>query len=739
MSVSSLDDSVGVAPQSAPVAPGAMAFFRRTLRAVWIYWPMLGVIAAALSIQVLFRLLLPLGYQRLIDDAILDGQPVLGLLLGLLFGGWLLQLGASFLQDYTAARMWARVMNDLRLLLFRQIQRLSTSFYARVDANQLTTRFADDLLYVENVYTQVIFTVVLNALLVLGGAVLLIYLEWQLALLALMVLPIALLMPRVLGISARYHNRAHETREAQVAAIMRENIDGNVVVRTLGLQAHHQQLFQNQLEDLGKKAVRSYFATFRMERSASQTLLLIQLIVIGIGAYFATFGLLSLGALVAFSALYLQLINSVSYLLASRVLLHRGARGLQRLDEFLAEEPHASQPALVHIVPPLSRVLSLERICFGYSGHRTALENLSLKVLAGESLAIVGPKGSGKSSVLNLVLRLYGPYGGRIMVDDVELSRDTEESFRAQTGVVTQETFLFNTSFHNNIRMGKLEASQEEIISAAQEAGIHDAIMALPLQYDTQVGERGGNLSSEQRQRVALARALVRDPRLLVLDEVTSSLDQPSENSLIKTLVRVARGRTVLAASHRLASVSYMDRILVMDQGRFVEEGTHQELLERRGLYYRMWQKQSGFVFDEDGQFAHCTPQRLRAIPLLANLDDDHLDTVAAMLVSEYYPESRRVVVQGDPGDKFFIIVHGTVEVVINRDGKEERVSLLDEGDYFGELALLDGAPRNATVRTTVPTILLSFGRQQFKKLLADEPELRTVIEAKARFRRTMG
>lgn len=739
MSVSSLEDPVSSEPKPIPISAGTLAFFSRTFRTVRVYWWMLACILGAVLVQVAFRLLLPLAYQRLIDDAILAKEPILVVLVSLLFGGWLIQLGASFFQDYIAARMWAKVMNDLRLQLFRQIQRLSTSFFVRTDANQLTTRFADDLLYVENVYTQVIFTVILNTLLVLGGSLLLMYLEWQLALLALMVLPIALLMPRILGFSARRHNRAHETCEAQVAAIMRESIDGNVVVRTLGLQKHHQTLFQTHLEELGNKAISSYFATFRMERGAAQTLLLIQLIVIGIGSYFASFGLLSLGGLVAFGALYLQLINSVSYLLASRILLNRGSQGLRRLDEFLAEEPHASQPAVVKPVPSLSRALNLERICFGYNGHRTALENLSLKLLAGESLAIVGPKGSGKSSVLNLVLRLYGPYSGRVMVDDVELNRDTEESFRAQTGVVTQQTFLFNTSFHNNIRMGKLDATQEEIVQAAREAEIHDTIMALPLQYDTQVGDRGGNLSSEQRQRVALARALVREPCLLVLDEVTSSLDQPSENNLIKTLVRVSRGRTVLAASHRLASVSYMDRILVMDQGRFVEEGTHQELLERRGLYYRMWQKQSGFVFDEDGQFAHCTPQRLRAIPLLANLDEDHLDTVAAMLVSEYYPENRRVVVQGDPGDKFFIIVHGTVEVVMDREGREEQITLLDEGDYFGELALLDGAPRNATVRTKVPTILLSFGRQQFKKLLADEPELRTVIEAKARFRRTVG
>jgi ATP-binding cassette subfamily B protein len=273
--------------------------------------------------------------------------------------------------------------------------------------------------------------------------------------------------------------------------------------------------------------------------------------------------------------------------------------------------------------------------------------------------------------------------------------------------------------------MGWPAASDAEIETAARQAEIHDWISSLPRGYDSPAGESGAKLSGGQRQRVAIARALVREPSILLLDEATSALDPAAESDINATLRKLAAGRTVISVTHRLSSVRDADCIYVMDGGRLAESGPHQRLLEAGGAYARLWRRQSGFVVNEQGDDGGVSPERLREYPLLSPIGPEALKELAGLFVSESYPSGQSVVVQGEIGDRFHMIARGRVEVLRGTpDSAPTRVAVLGDGDYFGETALIRRAPRNATVRTLAPTLLLSLKDKHFRLLLDRHPEV---------------
>jgi ATP-binding cassette subfamily B protein len=244
-------------------------------------------------------------------------------------------------------------------------------------------------------------------------------------------------------------------------------------------------------------------------------------------------------------------------------------------------------------LPRITHDITFDRVTFGYEGSTApVLDNLSLKLDVGKSIAIVGPSGSGKSTLLNLMLRLYEPDEGRVSIDGVDIRKVTRESLRRSMAVVFQENMLFNMSIRENIRLGKEGATDAEVEDAARKAEIHRFIMSLPQKYDTVVGERGDTLSGGQRQRMAIARAIIRDPSVLLLDEATSALDQTTEAAINRTLLKVAKGRTMIWSTHRLTSVVEMDEIVVISGGRVIERGSHAQLLAKNGVYRKLWDDQ---------------------------------------------------------------------------------------------------------------------------------------------------
>lgn len=702
-------------------------------------WACLAV-AFCLLVQTAFRVWVPIGYQRIFDGAIAgQDRELLHTVLLWLMAGWLLHGVAGVAQDRLAAWISSRAMNTLRERMYRQLQRLSDAYYARARSGDLMSRFTNDLALIEEALARGLYTAFFSTFILVGSLVLLFAVEWRLASLTLVALVVSLAVPRALGRRAHALAYDRKAREAAVAAAVQESIDAHSTVRAFDLREYTLARFRTQLDALAESTVTSYFAAALVGRTASQSVFFVQILIMGLGGWLAIEGALSVGALVGFVALLLNVSNASNHIAAVTPELLRTSGGVRRVQEFLAEAPDTDGADDAVDLPRLSESIHVDAVDFAHGDGPPLFEGLSFTVRAGESVALVGPSGSGKSTVLDLLLRLHEPDGGAIRFDGVDIHRATESSLRDQLGVVLQETVLLDTSFGENIRLGRLDASRDEIVAAAKLAEIHGVILDKPDGYDAGVGEGGRHLSVGQRQRMAIARAILRDPAVLVLDEATSALDPVTEAAIHRTLAEVGRGRTVIAATHRLASVVDVDRVVVMERGRIVEEGTHDELLGRRGAYHRLWQKQSGFEISDDGRRAQVTAERLQDIPLLDRLGEHYRASIAGQLVSRFVPARRFVFRRGDVGEEFFIVAKGQVEVLAPSDGaaaEETPVAILEDGDFFGELALLDAEPRNAAVRTLLPSLFLVLRRQQFEELLEDDPALRATIEDAAESRR---
>jgi ATP-binding cassette subfamily B protein len=385
--------------------------------------------------------------------------------------------------------------------------------------------------------------------------------------------------------------------------------------------------FTLQLRDLAELSARVGFLSALVERSAGISILFLQVVVMGAGAYMAFQGSMSIGSLVSFQALFMTLSWSLSYVSQYVPNLVQAASSQQRIEELLREQPQVVDAPGAKRLPRFTEEIAFENVTFGYNSTQRNLDSVSFTIRAGEWVAFVGPSGAGKTSLLQLLARFYDPDVGRIMIDGQDIKTWTQESWRAQMGFVFQDSFLFNTNIRENIRMGKLNATDAEVEAAAQLASLHHWITSLPEGYDTLVGERGSRLSGGQRQRLVIARALVRNPAILILDEATSALDARTATVVDAVLKKVGKGRTVINIAHRLDSVMHADRIFVLDKGRIIEQGRHQELLASNGLYAHLWRDQHGTVGNaiDRANPVNVWDQGERPLPFPSEPEDDFL------------------------------------------------------------------------------------------------------------------
>jgi ATP-binding cassette subfamily B protein len=525
-------------------------------------------------------------------------------------------------------------------------------------------------------------------------------------------------------------------QQSKVAAFVQENVLTHLTIRTFNLRDDRMRQFTDRLDRMRQDGFLSHLFTSLVSRSTLLSSWLLQITVLGVGAWLATTGDITTGVLIALMGLLLNVCGATDQLAQTIPFLVNGASGLARIYDLKGQRPDMNDAPHGQSLSKLRNGLSLQDVSFGYAPDSTILKGVSFDIPAGTRAAIVGSSGSGKSTALYMLVRLYDPQGGAVFYDGTNLKDAQEGSFRDQTSMVLQNTVLFDTSIRENIRSGRLDATDAEIEDAAKAAKLHDLVVQLPDGYETRVGLQGALLSGGQRQRVAIARALLRNASVLFLDEATSALDAVTESAVNETLDEVTQGWTVVSVTHRLCHITQYDLIIVMDEGRVAEMGSHQHLLALGGAYAALWDKQSGFVL-QDGAAA-ITPQRLRSIPILSGCSDAVLDVLCQAMVSESFSAGRIVLEEGDPGDKFYVIVRGRVEFYVERgDGRETLLGVMQDGDWFGELALIRRVARTCSARATADTVCLTLDRSRFLTLLESDPKLRQHVEETASARVT--
>jgi len=535
-----------------------------------------------------------------IDDGIRKGDlGTLNLVVLAFIASALVFWAASYAQTYLVGLVGQRALQDLRLRIFGHLQSQPIGFYERRQAGQLISRMTNDVQALDTLVTDSVVTLFSSSLTLIGTIVILVLLDFELALLTFLIFPVVVIGSFAFRIvSADAYKRTRETIAA-ITSYLQESLSGIRIVRSFGQEPRHKRRFA-ELNDDNRAA---NMTTVNLNAAYFPAIeLLSALTTVGIllyGGLQAIDGNVTVGVLVAFVAALNNFFDPIQQLSQVYTTYQSGMAALDKIFNLLDVEPDLVDAPDAVELGRLRGEIELRDVSFRYgSGDDAvfAIRDVSLSVPPGQTVALVGATGAGKSTIAKLVARFYDPTDGAVLVDGHDLRSVTQSSLRGQLGIVPQEGFLFSGTIGDNIAFGRPDASEEEIRAAARAVGAGDFIAALEHGYETQVGERGTQLSAGQRQLVAFARALVADPRILILDEATSNVDLHTEGRIEAGLRRLLAGRTAIVIAHRLSTIRQAGRIVVLDGGRVVEQGSHDELLEAGGAYealYRDWAQQA--------------------------------------------------------------------------------------------------------------------------------------------------
>ncbi len=552
----------------------------------WLALGAVGMVIRSLA-QLAIPYLVAVATDRFIRTGNLSG---LNITAAIFIGVALLVWAGQYLEAISMAYAGQAVLFRLRTEMFTPLQRLSLSFFARNKVGQIMSRVQNDVDQLQELLTGGILDILTSALTLVGIACVMIIMNARLALLTLTVVP-------ALGIVAivwqKYTRRAFVRVRQAIAVVnsqLQEGISGVRVTQSLS----REEVNYGQFDGVNKAHLDANVNAVKLQALMIPTVQIMTAIafslVIVIGGYQVMAGEMGPGVLIAFLLYIQRFFDPVLELTMSYTDLQRSMASGARVFEILDIEPEIKDSAAAIELPPLKGGIKFRQVSFGYSPGAEVLHDIDLVIDPGETVAIVGRTGAGKSSLANLITRFYEAQMGEVTVDGYNVCLVTQQSLRRQIGIVPQDPFLFSGSVEDNIRYGHLEASHREVVEAARAAGAHDFITHLERGYDTPVGERGGNLSAGQRQFICLARAILANPPILILDEATSNVDTNAERLIQQSLRRLVQGRTCLIIAHRLSTVTGADRIIVLEKGRIAETGSHRELLAKQGLYYQMFE-----------------------------------------------------------------------------------------------------------------------------------------------------
>ena len=549
------------------------------------------IFLAGVLFQVIFLMILPFVYRELFDKVIPNKQlKTLLFIAAFMLIGLLVKVVVELFTEYSVASIGINIASDIRMKLLVSLHSRNINYLKNIRPGKILSHFTSDLIAIENLIVIQASFIVKYTLMGFFSIFLLFYFNAILALLAVVTLPIPMIIFHISSKKALELNKEKKSKESTMLGLFQEIIHAQTVIRAYNLQSFWIEKTAEDLKTWVKIGIKSQFSNSIASRGINLSTHILEILIILFSSFLAISGSITIGTIFGFLLFYQYI--TVAFEIAAEVvpLMFSSMAAVKRIKEFLDEDIHKINEHGALRFKGFEKEIILNDLSFIYdSAQRPVLNNINIRIPKGKFIAFVGKSGAGKSTILSLLLKFYLPTSGELLFDSTNIKDVSSRSLRDNMRIVFQENTVFHLSIYENILIGHLSATEEDIINAAKYAELHDYIMSLPNGYNTLVGDSQGLLSGGQRQRLALARALVAKPEILLLDEVTSSLDLSTEAEVNRTLAKIMKGNTIIMVTHRLYSVISADYIYVFNDGNIVEEGTHQDLIAHKGYYSDLW------------------------------------------------------------------------------------------------------------------------------------------------------